>query len=255
MFRCCYTVFSTNPFVCSVRSGQVKTVSRFNVLFPGETEAGLLQLREAALRYQKQLQQLVDHRRRMEGVPPADAPVLPTALANSILNRVGGELPGAGLEALIGSPSKAAVDQEYGGISGQDSAGQMSQEASYPSTPARSIAGSVTPYATGTARSTAGGTARSTAGGTGQPSPSRSGAPSQSTMRKSRLSTDAASVAYQGSHPNDALLKLTATVQSLNGQSSPLRKSKSNMDVAVGKQGQSSKRKAEQALSQQDNKK
>lgn len=84
-------------------SGGVKSVSRFNILFEGETEATLEALRAAALEHQKKMRSLGLHRSAMDALPDEDAPPMDASMMAAILARVGGAWEEGGPQLQPGS--------------------------------------------------------------------------------------------------------------------------------------------------------
>ncbi len=74
-------------------TGGIKTVTRFNILFDGESETGLSELRKVARRHQKKLQLLTVHRNKISELPGFDALQMPSDMADTIIARVGGTGP------------------------------------------------------------------------------------------------------------------------------------------------------------------
>ena len=66
-----------------------KTVSRFNVLFEGEREAGLQELRNAALEHHKRLHVQIQYNAARDAMPLTAAPTLQGDTVGGIMQRIG----------------------------------------------------------------------------------------------------------------------------------------------------------------------
>ncbi|GIM02916.1 hypothetical protein Vretimale_7712, partial [Volvox reticuliferus] len=66
-----------------------KTVSRFNILFDGESESALTELRNAALEHQRRLQQQLEFNAARDSVPLSAAPLLTDGMVEGIVRRLG----------------------------------------------------------------------------------------------------------------------------------------------------------------------
>ncbi|PNH12051.1 hypothetical protein TSOC_001046 [Tetrabaena socialis] len=104
-----------------------KTVSRFNILFDGESEEGLDELRRAALEHQRRLQQQLQYNAARDSVPLSAAPALHEAMLEGIVNRLGlqnWELPppppppAAAVSSSDGATAAAGVGRSAAGALG-----------------------------------------------------------------------------------------------------------------------------------------
>lgn len=70
-------------------AGKTKTVSRFNILFEGEREEGLEQLRAGAVEHQRRLRSQMQFNAARDSIPLEAAPLLPHRMQANIVERVG----------------------------------------------------------------------------------------------------------------------------------------------------------------------
>ncbi|KAJ9505143.1 hypothetical protein QJQ45_023730 [Haematococcus lacustris] len=115
----------SRPCSALLLAGGVKTVSRFNILFNGETEAALSLLQQAALSHQQKLQEVEQHRRNIQSLPADEAVSLPQPMARRILQRLGVQ-PAASLH-----PSRSEVS-----VGSATAVGRGSTRATLPATQA-----------------------------------------------------------------------------------------------------------------------
>ncbi|GIL68856.1 hypothetical protein Vafri_22076, partial [Volvox africanus] len=125
---------------------KTKTVSRFNILFDGESETALKELRNAALEHQRRLQQQLEFNAARDSVPLSAAPLLTDGMVGGIVRRLGLDYWDTSFPSTSGVVTAAAADGSTtgrGGGSGDGGGGSIDNAAA-----AAAAAAEVTGHAT-----------------------------------------------------------------------------------------------------------
>ncbi|GLI62196.1 hypothetical protein VaNZ11_004788, partial [Volvox africanus] len=126
---------------------KTKTVSRFNILFDGESEAALQELRNAALEHQRRLQQQLEFNAARDSVPLSAAPLLTDGMVEGIVRRLGLDYWDTALPSTSGGVAAAAGDGSTtgrGGGSSGDGGGGPSDNAVAAAAAAAAVTGRAT---------------------------------------------------------------------------------------------------------------